>query len=111
VHGILTSDLMGKTIHCHVVKDGYAARVKDSKSYDMIRSAALVCVSAVADADYSGVRSKDILSRWTYPLVPDENNPSGQKYEHRRGNTYIPPGGTAVRLSRYVFSFTPRSFL
>ena len=41
VHGILTSDLIGKTIHCHVVTDGYAARVKDSKSYDVIRSAAL----------------------------------------------------------------------
>ncbi|KAF8522178.1 nucleotide-diphospho-sugar transferase [Hysterangium stoloniferum] len=79
VHGILTSDLLTKTIHCHIVKDGYAARVKDSKSYDVI--------------------SKDILSRWTYPLVPDENNPNGQLYEHRRGNVYLPSGGTSVQLS------------
>lgn len=39
VHGILTSDLLAKTIHCHVIKDGYAARVRDGKSYDTIRCA------------------------------------------------------------------------
>lgn len=48
--------------------------------------------------------SKDILTRWTYPLVPDENNPSGQAYEYRRGNVYMPSGGggSSVQLSRYV---------
>ncbi|GJJ12053.1 hypothetical protein Clacol_006294 [Clathrus columnatus] len=80
VHGILTSDLLDKSIHCHVVENGYAARVKDSKSYAII--------------------SNDILTRWTYPLVPDENNPSGQAYEHRRGNVYLPPNNSSVQLSR-----------
>lgn len=37
VHGVLTSDLLGKSIYCHIVKDGYAARVKDTKSYAAVR--------------------------------------------------------------------------
>jgi translation initiation factor eIF-2B subunit epsilon len=39
VHGILTSDLLMKSIHCYIAKDGYAARAKDTKSYDSIRYA------------------------------------------------------------------------
>lgn len=69
VHGILTSDLLMKNIHCHVLKEGYAARVKDTKSYAAV--------------------SKDILSRWTFPLVPDDNHPGGHSYDHLRGNRYI----------------------
>ncbi|KAL1713469.1 hypothetical protein EV715DRAFT_258392 [Schizophyllum commune] len=69
VHGVLTSDLLMKNIHCYVAKEGYAARVKDTKSYEAV--------------------SKDILARWTFPLVPDDNHPSGHVYEHLRGNKYI----------------------
>lgn len=39
VHGVLTSDLLMKNIYCYIAKDGYAARVKDTKSYDSIRLA------------------------------------------------------------------------
>ncbi|KAI0797687.1 hypothetical protein C8Q75DRAFT_861962 [Abortiporus biennis] len=79
VHGVLTSDLLMKSIHCYVVKEGYAARVADTRSYDAI--------------------SKDILSRWTFPLVPDDNHPGGHSYEHLRGNKYIPQDNSVV-LSR-----------
>ena len=37
VYGVLTSDLLMKNIYCYVVKDGYAARVKDTKSYESVR--------------------------------------------------------------------------
>jgi translation initiation factor eIF-2B subunit epsilon len=37
VHGILTSDLLMKNIYCYVAVEGYAARVKDTKSYDSVR--------------------------------------------------------------------------
>jgi hypothetical protein len=37
VHGVLTSDLLMKNIYCYVVKEGYAARVQDTKSYDSVR--------------------------------------------------------------------------
>ena len=36
VHGILTSDLLMKSIYCYVAKEGYAARVQDTRSYDAI---------------------------------------------------------------------------
>ncbi|KAH6918678.1 translation initiation factor eif-2b [Coprinopsis sp. MPI-PUGE-AT-0042] len=79
VHGVLTSDLLMKNIHLYFEKDGYAARVRDTKSYESI--------------------SKDILSRWTFPLVPDDNYPGRVRYEHSRGNRYLPEGNSAV-LSR-----------
>ncbi|KAK7055003.1 translation initiation factor eIF-2B epsilon subunit, GEF [Paramarasmius palmivorus] len=87
VHGVLTSDLLMKNIYCYVAKDGYAARVKDTKSYDSI--------------------SKDILSRWTFPLVPDNNHPAGHVYEHRRGNKYIAKDNSVIlarqQLPSWIF--------
>ncbi|KAI0375033.1 nucleotide-diphospho-sugar transferase [Pilatotrama ljubarskyi] len=79
VHGVLTSDLLMKNIYCYVAKDGYAARVADTRSYDAV--------------------SKDILARWTFPLVPDDNHPGGHAYEHLRGNKYIAKDNSVV-LSR-----------
>ncbi|KAI0341739.1 nucleotide-diphospho-sugar transferase [Trametopsis cervina] len=79
VSGVLTSDLLMKNIYCYVAKEGYAARVADTRSYDAV--------------------SKDILSRWTFPLVPDDNHPGGHLYEHLRGNKYIAKDNT-VTLSR-----------
>ncbi|KAF8636741.1 hypothetical protein AX17_003544 [Amanita inopinata Kibby_2008] len=76
VHGILTSDLLMKNIYCYVAKEGYAARVKDTKSYESV--------------------SKDVLSRWTFPLVPDNNHPGGHVYEHLRGNRYLARDNTVV---------------
>nr|GAT47225.1 translation initiation factor eIF-2B subunit epsilon [Mycena chlorophos] len=80
VHGVLTSDLLMKNIHCYVAQHGYAARVKDTKSYDSI--------------------SKDILSRWTFPLVPDDNHPGGHIYQHSRGNKYVAAQVSLARTSK-----------
>lgn len=79
VHGVLTSDLLMKDIYCYIIKEGYASRVSDTRSYDSV--------------------SKDILSRWTFPLVPDDNHPGGHAYEYLRGNTYIAKDNSVV-LSR-----------
>ena len=49
--------------------------------------------------------SKDILSRWTFPLVPDDNHPGGHSYEHLRGNKYIAKDNS-VSLSRCVGAAT-----
>ncbi|KAI0035700.1 nucleotide-diphospho-sugar transferase [Vararia minispora EC-137] len=76
VHGVLTSDLLMKNIHCYVAREGYAARVQDTRSYDAV--------------------SKDILARWTFPLVPDDYHPAGQSYELLRGNRYIPRDNSVV---------------
>ncbi|KJA27539.1 hypothetical protein HYPSUDRAFT_198273 [Hypholoma sublateritium FD-334 SS-4] len=76
VHGILTSDILMKNIYCYIAEDGYAARVQDTRSYESV--------------------SKDILSRWTFPLVPDDNPPGGHIYELTRGNRYIAKDNTVV---------------
>lgn len=89
VHGVLTSDLLMKSIHCHIISDGYAARAKDTKSYASI-TWVHVLQFIVSSTDFPFVHSKDILSRWTFPLVPDDNLPGPSNgYEHRRGNIYL----------------------
>ena len=46
-------EYLGKTIYTHVLAREYAARVHDPHTYDAV--------------------SRDIIQRWTYPLVPDSN--------------------------------------
>ncbi|PRQ24526.1 putative nucleotide-diphospho-sugar transferase [Rosa chinensis] len=49
--GLLLDDIMGYKIFTHEIHSTYAARIDNFRSYDTI--------------------SKDIIQRWTYPLVPD----------------------------------------
>ncbi|BFG37078.1 hypothetical protein CerSpe_233520 [Prunus speciosa] len=49
--GLLVDDIMGYKIFTHEIHSSYAARIDNFRSYDTI--------------------SKDIIQRWTYPLVPD----------------------------------------
>ncbi|KAF4203937.1 hypothetical protein CNMCM8927_008084 [Aspergillus lentulus] len=70
-------ELNGKTIHTHIIKDHYAARVRNLKAYDAV--------------------SKDIISRWTYPLCPDTNLLPGHTYDLRKGNLYAEQGVTLAR--------------
>lgn len=53
VRGLLVDDIMGYKIFTHEINSSYAARIDNFRSYDTI--------------------SKDIIQRWTYPLVPDVN--------------------------------------
>jgi translation initiation factor eIF-2B subunit epsilon len=53
-----------------------------------------------SESDLVSFCSKDILSRWTFPLVPDDNHPGGHIYEHTRGNRYI--AKDSVILARLV---------
>lgn len=68
VRGVLTSDLLGKTIYAHIIADGYTARVESFKTY-------------------KGV-TKDIVSRYSYPLVVDSNIVQGRSYTYQRGHIY-----------------------
>lgn len=72
-------ELTGKTIHTHVVPDQYAARVQSLRAYDAI--------------------TKDVMSRWTYPLCPDSNLVKGQSYRLGRGKIYEEEGVTLARTS------------
>ncbi|KAH9812053.1 hypothetical protein DFH28DRAFT_899627 [Melampsora americana] len=77
IHGILTSDLLGKTILCDIVKESqnlgsgtkWATLVDSVKSYDSA--------------------SRDILARASHPLVLDSARPGGSPLTQRRGMIYI----------------------
>ncbi|KAJ5544799.1 Zinc finger C6HC-type [Penicillium sp. DV-2018c] len=78
LYGVLKDyELNGKTLHTYIIKDHYAARVRNLKAYDAI--------------------SKDILSRWTYPLCPDTNLLPGHTYTLRKGSMYQETGVVLAR--------------
>lgn len=70
-------ELTRKTIHTYVVVDQYAARVQSLRAYNAV--------------------SKDVISRWTYPLCPDSNLVKGQSYHLGRGKIYHEDGVTLAR--------------
>lgn len=69
VKGVLTSDLLKKTIYAYIT-DGseYAARVELWATYDAV--------------------SQDVLARWCYPLAPDCNMVSDTSYNYEYCNVY-----------------------
>ncbi|KAF2711608.1 translation initiation factor eIF-2B subunit epsilon [Pleomassaria siparia CBS 279.74] len=78
LHSVLKDyELNGKTIHTHIVTDHYAARVRNLHAYDAV--------------------SKDITSRWAYPLCPDSNLIQGQSYRLQKGNIYKEDGVILAR--------------
>lgn len=70
VKGVLTSDLLKKTIYAYISKESseYAARVESWGTYDAV--------------------SQDILARWCYPLVLDSNLVDGSSYSYELNNIY-----------------------
>lgn len=68
VRGVLTSDLLKKTIYAYISdKTEYAARVESWDTYDAI--------------------SQDVLARWCYPMVPDANV-VGSSYNYEFNHVY-----------------------
>lgn len=69
IKGVLTSDLLKKTIYAYIT-DGseYAARVESWATYDAI--------------------SQDVLARWCYPLVPDSNLLESNSYSYEFNHIY-----------------------
>ncbi|KAL1503158.1 hypothetical protein AB1Y20_011217 [Prymnesium parvum] len=61
-------EYLGKTIYTHILSSEYAARVHDPHTYDMI--------------------SRDIIQRWTFPIVPDANLLPGCNYHLGRSGVY-----------------------
>ncbi|CAA7391819.1 unnamed protein product [Spirodela intermedia] len=86
VKGLLLDDIMGYKIFTHEINGSYAARVDNFRSYDTV--------------------SKDILQRWTYPLVPNAQSfgKCGQVMLEREG-IYKAPGAT-LSHSTYIGGFS-----
>eukprot|EP00466_Bigelowiella_natans_P003998 jgi/Bigna1/53039/estExt_Genewise1Plus.C_140162 len=74
--GVLGDFVLGNKIHSHTISGEYAARVQDPKSYHSI--------------------SKDVIQRWTYPMVPEYNLLTDSSYQVQRHNIYKE---SKVRLS------------
>ncbi|KAL8768446.1 MAG: hypothetical protein Q9209_005352 [Squamulea sp. 1 TL-2023] len=72
-------ELNGKTIHTHIMTDGYAARVRSLRAYNAI--------------------SKDIIGRWTFPLCPDSNHAPGHYYRYQKNGAYQESGVTVGKNS------------
>lgn len=80
VYGVLKDfETFQLTIHTHIVTEGYAARVKNLQAYDAV--------------------SKDVLSRWTYPLCPDTNMLANQSYQLQKAKVYKEDGVVLARSS------------
>lgn len=77
--GVLTSDIHGYKMNTHIITGGYANRVRNFNTYSAI--------------------SKDIIHRWTYPMVPDNNWLAASSYQHSRPHIYKERN---VKLAQYV---------
>ncbi|EDV21926.1 Translation initiation factor eIF-2B subunit epsilon [Trichoplax sp. H2] len=80
IRGILISEeITGHQIHTYTVTDEYAVRVSNLHMYDAV--------------------SKDVIHRWSYPLVPDEKHTSKEEsYTISQPNIYL--GAVNVILAR-----------
>jgi len=68
IHDILSSELLDYKLSTYVLQNEYAARVKDLPTYHSV--------------------SKDIIHRWTFPMVPDNNFMCNSTYSLSRQMIY-----------------------
>ncbi|KAF2071925.1 hypothetical protein CYY_006762 [Polysphondylium violaceum] len=68
IHDILSSELLDYKLSTYVLQNEYAARVKDLPTYHSV--------------------SKDIIHRWTFPMVPDNNFMCNTSYSLSRQMIY-----------------------
>lgn len=81
LHGVLKDyELNGKTIHAEIIQDYYAARASNLQAYEAI--------------------SRDVLGRWTYPLVPDSNLMKDHTYKFERSGLCKENGVILARSCR-----------
>eukprot|EP01132_Coremiostelium_polycephalum_P001071 gene1071-1357_t len=72
IHDLMASDLLDHRIYTYVLQGEYAARVKDLRTYHSV--------------------SKDIIHRWTFPMVPDNNFMCNTTYSLSRQMIYKEKG-------------------
>ncbi|CAM1503792.1 Fc.00g013830.m01.CDS01 [Cosmosporella sp. VM-42] len=77
LHGVLKDwELNGKMIYTEILEDGYAARASNLQLYDAI--------------------SRDVLSRWTYPFIPEANVVPKQAYQRQLNGVVIEDGASTA---------------
>jgi translation initiation factor eIF-2B subunit epsilon len=75
LHGVLKDwELNGKMIYAEILDEGYAARASNLQMYDSI--------------------SRDILSRWTFPFIPENNIVPKQTYKRHKAGVVMEAGAS-----------------
>ncbi|SCV74138.1 BQ2448_6570 [Microbotryum intermedium] len=105
VNGILTSDLLGKTIGATVVGEDSIPLVDAQPASEAFSAAATTSgrtpapwAAVVGNTKSYDAISRAILSRRAYPLAPDESLPEARpRFEQRRARVYY---GSELDLSR-----------
>ena len=79
VHGVLENDLIDSTLYMHEVEEHYGARISDPMTYLAV--------------------SRDVMARWTFPLVPDlmDAEEGEEGYVHCRKSIYK---GAGIKLGK-----------
>ncbi|KAI9147827.1 putative translation initiation factor eIF-2B subunit epsilon [Paramyrothecium foliicola] len=75
LHGVLKDwELNGKMIYAEILEEGYAARASNLQMYDAI--------------------SRDVLSRWTFPFIPENNIVPKQTYKRHKNGVVMETGAS-----------------
>ena len=82
MRGVIQSEILSNTLHAHIVTDAYAAFIQSFRTYD--------------------AACRDVLLRWTAPMVPDATVADGQVYSYRRGHIYLAEDVTLARYDYFV---------
>ena len=80
LRGVLQDyELNGKTVHTHILEEGYVARVSSLRAYDAV--------------------TQDIIDRWSFPFTPDCNLSPGHNYRLGKNKVYTESGVVLARGS------------
>lgn len=77
VSGVVNEEILGAKIHACFISGAYAARVNCYRSYKAI--------------------ARDVIDRWTYPMVPDINFSNTTTYKSSRNQIYREKNVTVAR--------------
>eukprot|EP00002_Diphylleia_rotans_P001393 TRINITY_DN10783_c0_g1_i1.p1 TRINITY_DN10783_c0_g1~~TRINITY_DN10783_c0_g1_i1.p1 ORF type:complete len:724 (+),score=170.05 TRINITY_DN10783_c0_g1_i1:76-2247(+) len=80
VKGVLRDEVTGYKIYTHVTASEYAGEISCLKTYDTV--------------------SKDIIQRWSYPLVPDNNFTNKTEYTLSPNRIYLEPKISLAQSTR-----------
>ncbi|KAJ2365248.1 translation initiation factor eIF-2B epsilon subunit, GEF, partial [Coemansia sp. RSA 2607] len=99
IHFISISTLDSSTFYAHILTgtsgldglrldDGQGADARDGGSGDFATVSHSGYVAGVIDTSSYDAISRDMISRWTYPLCPDSNPVDETAYSYNRGAVY-----------------------
>jgi translation initiation factor eIF-2B subunit epsilon len=99
IRGVVIDEVYKYKIYTHIISNEYAARVNTLRTYLSVRYRTFPLPSAARRLKELSHTSKDIIYRWTHPLVPESNFLGDTSYTYSRYNIYKEDN---VKLARFV---------